>query len=38
MRVRVGAANFFLDQFIGIDETKTFQLKFFISHEKCERH
>jgi len=23
-------ANFFLDQSIGIDETNTFQLKFFI--------
>jgi len=27
---RVGVANFFLDQSIGIDETNTFQLKFFI--------
>jgi len=26
----VGVANFFLDQSIGIDETNTFQLKFFI--------
>jgi len=25
-----GVANFFLDQSIGIDETNTFQLKFFI--------
>jgi len=30
MGVRVGVANFFLDQLIGIDETNTFQLKFFI--------
>jgi len=30
MGVRVGVANFFLDQSIGIDETNTFQLKFFI--------
>jgi len=26
MGVRVGVANFFLDQSIGIDETNTFQL------------
>jgi len=30
MGVRVGVANFCLDQSIGIDETNTFQLKFFI--------
>jgi len=30
MDIRVGVANFFLDQSIGIDETNTFQLKFFI--------
>jgi len=30
MGVRVGVANLFLDQSIGIDETNTFQLKFFI--------
>jgi len=30
MGVRVGVANFFLDQSIGIVETNTFQLKFFI--------
>jgi len=30
MGVRVGVAKFFLDQSIGIDETNTFQLKFFI--------
>jgi len=28
--VRVGVANFFLDQSIGINKTNTFQLKFFI--------
>jgi len=27
--VRVGVANFFLDQSIGIDETNTIQLKFW---------
>jgi len=37
MGVRVGVANF-LDQYIGIDETNTFQLKFFIYHESCGRH
>jgi len=26
----VGVANLFLDQSIGIDDTNTFQLKFFI--------
>jgi len=31
MGVRVGMANFFLDQSIGIDETNTFQLTFFIA-------
>jgi len=31
-------ANFFLVQSIGIDETNTFQLKFFIYHENCGRH
>jgi len=30
MRVRVGVANFFLDQSIGTDETNIFQLKFVI--------
>jgi len=30
MGVRVGVANLFLDQSIGIDDTNTFQLKFFI--------
>jgi len=30
MGVRVGVANYFLGQSIGIDETNTFQLKFFI--------
>jgi len=30
MGVRVGVANFFFYQSIGIDETNTFQLKFFI--------
>jgi len=30
MDVRVGVANFFLDQSRGIDETNTFQLKFFV--------
>jgi len=30
MGVRVGVANFFFDQPIGIDDTNTFQLKFFI--------
>jgi len=30
MGVRVGVANFFLDQSIGIDESITFQLKVFI--------
>jgi len=28
--VRVGVENFFFDQSIGIDDTNTFQLKFFI--------
>jgi len=28
--VRVGVANFFLDQSIGIDETNTFQLNFLF--------
>jgi len=31
MGVRVGVVNFFLSQSIGIDETNTFQLKFFFS-------
>jgi len=31
MGVRVGVANFFLDQSIGIDETNTFQIKFCSS-------
>jgi len=30
MGVRVGVANFFLDQSIGIDENTTFQLKFLF--------
>jgi len=30
MGVREGVANFFLDQSMGIVETNTFQLKFFI--------
>jgi len=30
MGVRVGVANLFLNQSIGIDDTNTFQLKFFI--------
>jgi len=34
----MGVAHFFLDQSIGIDETNTFQLKFFIKHEDCGRH
>jgi len=38
MGVRVGVANFFFDQSIGIDETNTFQLKFYIYHENCGRH
>jgi len=33
----VGVANFF-DQSIGIDETNTFQLKFFTKHENCRSH
>jgi len=31
MGVRVGVANLFLDQSIGIDDTNTFQLKFLSS-------
>jgi len=31
MGVRVGMANFFLDQSIGIDETNTFQFTFLSS-------
>jgi len=31
MGVRVGVANFFLGQSIGINETKIFQLTFFSS-------
>jgi len=31
MAVRVGVPNFFLGQSIGIDETNTFQLKYFSS-------
>jgi len=31
MGAKVGVANFFLGRSIGIDETKTFQLKFFSS-------
>jgi len=38
MGVRVGVSIFFFDQSIGIDETNTFQLKFFILHENCGRH
>jgi len=38
MGVRVGVANFFFDQSIGIDETNTFQLKFFILDKNCGRH
>jgi len=35
MGVRVGVANLFLDISIGIDDTNTFQLKFFtIDFEK----
>jgi len=30
MGVRVGVANFFWGQSIGIDETNTFQLTFFL--------
>jgi len=30
MGVKVGVANFFWDQSIGIDEINTFQLKFYI--------
>jgi len=30
MGVRVGVANFFLDQSIGIDETNTTKLKFIF--------
>jgi len=29
-RYEVGVASWFFDQSIGIDETNTFQLKFFI--------
>jgi len=29
--LRLGVPNFFLDQSIGIDETNTFQFKFFYS-------
>jgi len=38
MGVRVGVANFFLGQSIGIDETKTFKLKFGFHHENCRSH
>jgi len=31
MGVRIGVANFFFGKSIGIDETSTFQLKFFSS-------
>jgi len=31
-------ANFFLDQSIGVVETNTFQLKFFIKHKNFGRH
>jgi len=31
MGVRVGVANFFFGQSIGIDETNTFQIKIFQS-------
>jgi len=31
MGVRLGVANFFFDQSMGIDETNTFQLKFLSS-------
>jgi len=34
----VGAANFFLDQSIGIDETNKSQLTFCIKHEYCGPH
>jgi len=33
MGVRVAVANFFLGQSIGVDETNTYQLKFFSSKE-----
>jgi len=34
MGIRVGVANFFLDQSIGIDETNTFQLNNILSSMK----
>jgi len=36
--VRVGVANFFWGQSIGIDETNTLQLTFFSSIKNCGRH
>jgi len=33
-----GRGQFFLDQSIGIDETNTFQLTFYILNENCRRH
>jgi len=38
MGVRVGMANFFLDQSIGVDENNTFQLKLYIYRDNCGRH
>jgi len=34
--VRVGAANFFLGQSMGIDENNSFQLKFSILHQNLQ--
>jgi len=31
--VKVGVANFFLGQSIGIDENNTFQLTFLFNHQ-----
>jgi len=38
MGVRVGVANFFFSQSIGIDENNTFQLKFLFYYQNCRSH
>jgi len=38
MGVRVGLANFCLDQSIGIDDTNTFQLKFYLASKLWAWH
>jgi len=36
--LRVGEANVFLGQSIGIDKDNTFQLTFLFQHQNCRSH